>query len=641
MCGIVAIYSGSEPVDATRLREATKILYHRGPDGQRRWIAPHGRVGLGHARLSIIDLEGGDQPLANEDASLHLVANGEFYDFERIQRELTDRGHRLATRSDSEIALHLYEDYGADCLQQLRGEFAFVLWDEPNGTLMAARDRFGIKPLYYARVGDRLVFASEIKALFAAGVPARWDHESFFQHQYVYFDQDRTLFGGVYQVPPGCYLLASRGHVAIYRYWDINYPPAEEIREDNDHDQHVERFHDALDEAVRLRLRADVPVGCYLSGGIDSCALLGLAARHRSDPIECFTLCFDRAAYNEEEVAREMAERAGGNFHPLPITQTELADNFSDAVWHSETLTANPHGVAKYLLSRKVRDSGFKVVLTGEGSDEQLGGYAHFRRDVLLYNSEGQDPQTTQRLLDELVQANEVSRGSLLPTGQSDSMESVIHTLGFIPSWLETRSANSLRYRRLFAKSFSDAFSGRDAFRVFLNRFDVAGQLRGRDPVNQSMYLWTRSMLCNYLLNMLGDRMEMAHSIEGRVPFLDHRVAETLRDMPVTMKIRGLTEKYVLREATRDVLTEAVYKRQKHPFFAPPSGLELDGKLSEMMQDVLRGPVLKSLPFYDQAAVVGLLDRMPELDERKRSGVSYILTSVLSACILHDRYKLG
>jgi asparagine synthase (glutamine-hydrolysing) len=220
-------------------------------------------------------------------------------------------------------------------------------------------------------------------------------------------------------------------------------------------------------------------------------------------------------------------------------------------------------------------------------------------------------------------------------------MESVIHTLGFIPSWLETRSANSLRYRRLFAKSFSDAFSGRDAFRVFLNRFDVAGQLRGRDPVNQSMYLWTRSMLCNYLLNMLGDRMEMAHSIEGRVPFLDHRVAETLRDMPVTMKIRGLTEKYVLREATRDVLTEAVYKRQKHPFFAPPSGLELDGKLSEMMQDVLRGPVLKSLPFYDQAAVVGLLDRMPELDERKRSGVSYILTSVLSACILHDRYKLG
>lgn len=640
MCGIVAMLSRREPISGDALSRAVKTLTHRGPDGQRQWIAPHGRVGLGHARLSIIDLVTGDQPIANEDERLHIIANGEFYDYERVQQALKGRGHHLRTQSDSEIALHLYEELGTNCLSELRGEFAFVIWDEPNGLLFAARDRFGVKPLYYAQLGDTLYLASEAKALFAAGVQARWDHESFFQLAHVYFDQDRTLFEGIRQVPPGCFLLATGQHVQIVRYWDFDYPRTGEARPQFSDHEHIEQLRHTLEEAVRIRLRADVPVGCYLSGGLDSCALLGLASRHHPDPIEAFTLCFDTELYNEQPIAQEMAAHAGANFHPLPVTQTQLADNFADAIWHSETLTNNPHGVAKFMLSEMVRDKGFKVVLTGEGSDEILGGYAHFRRDMLLYNSADQDSAEIDRLLADLEDANEVSRGILLPTGTPLPMDNVRTMLGFVPSWMEVRSANSARYRKLFRPEFAHAFADRDAFRVFLNRFDIHGQVEGRDPVNQSLYLWTKSMLPNYLLNMLGDRMEMAHSIEGRVPFLDHKVVELVRDMPVSMKIRGMTEKYVLREAVRNVVTDTVYRRQKHPFLAPPSGLEQTGRLHQLMEDTLRGPTLKAQPFYDPKPVIELLDKMPQFDERKRTGASYILTHVFSACVLQERYGL-
>src|SRR2546425_4426471 len=224
MCGIVAMFSEHGSVTAESLQRATRSLHHRGPDGQRHWIAPHGRVGLGHARLSIIDLTTGDQPIANEDETLHVVVNGEFYDYQRYQRALTDRGHRLRTRSDSEILLHLYEEEGTHCLRHLRGEFAFVLWDERNGLLFAARDRFGIKPLYYGRFDDTLYVASEAKALFAAGVPARWDHESLFQDLHGILDGDRALFEGLYQGPPGHYPLASGNNVKLAPDWDLNFP---------------------------------------------------------------------------------------------------------------------------------------------------------------------------------------------------------------------------------------------------------------------------------------------------------------------------------------------------------------------------------------------------------------------------------
>ena len=586
MCGIAAFFSSGKRISAERLKRATNTLHHRGPDSQGAWLSPNQRVGLGHARLSIIDLTTGDQPIANEDERIHIVVNGEFYDFERQRHELERRGHLFRTRSDSEIALHLYEEFGAHCVQQLRGEFAFVLWDEANQTLFAARDRFGIKPLYYAVHDDTLYLASEIKALFAAGVPARWDHEYFYQHATGPAMSDRTLFDGVHQVPPGHYLTATTNGMRILRYWEFNYPPADELGADTrDESAFVEEFAAVFEEAVRLRMRADVPVGCYLSGGLDSCAVLGFAARLSSSPIQAFTLTFDQAAYDEGDIAREMAARAGANFHPIPIKQSDIADNFADAIWHSETLFSNGHGVSKYLLSRAVRDAGYKVVYTGEGSDEIFGGYVHFRTDMLQHNTQGQDAAEVQRLLQELETANSVSRGMLMPAGKTGSLESVERVLGFVPGCLKVFAAQGQQRQTLFDADFKARFAGRDSARLFLDSLDVPAVLRGRDPLNKSLFVWAKSFLPNYILNLLGDRMEMAHSVEGRVPFLDHHVVECVCRAPVSLKIRGVTEKYLLREAAKPLITETVYRRQKHPFLSPPVTTVPTERFHQMMQN--------------------------------------------------------
>ncbi|MSU48914.1 MAG: asparagine synthase (glutamine-hydrolyzing) [Opitutus sp.] len=641
MCGIVAFLSRHRPVDPEALQRATAMLHHRGPDNQRQWISSDGRVGLGHARLSIIDLTTGDQPLVSEDGKVHVVVNGEFYDFERIRGELEKRGHHFRTRSDSEIALHLYEDTGVHCLPQLRGEFAFALWDERNHTLFAARDRFGIKPLFYAVQEGNLFLASEVKALFAAGVPARWDHEYFYQVATGPTLPDRSLFAGVHQVPPGHYLLATPAGLRVLPYWDFDYPLAADLAVNRrDDGSYIEQFRAVLDEAVRLRMRADVPVGCYLSGGLDSCAVLGLAARHAPQPIHAFTLTFDQADYDESAIAREMAAHAGAHYYPIPIKQADIADHFADAIWQAETMFFNGHGVSKYLLSRAVRDAGYKVVFTGEGSDEILGGYAHFRRDMLLHNAEGQDPADVRRLLQELEDTNSVSRGLLLPSGECLPVDAIRRTLGFVPTWFEIFGAMAVKRLSVLAGDFKAHFADRDSASVFLNQFDVPGQLTGRDPLNQSLYLWAKASLPNYILVVLGDRMEMAHSIEGRVPFLDHHVVECLRQVPVALKIRGMTEKYILREATRHVITDTVYRRQKHPFLSPPVTTLPGERFHELLQDTLRGSSLAALPFYDQKKVVARLDRLPEMTEGDRVAWDPTLMSILSACVLRERFGL-
>jgi asparagine synthase (glutamine-hydrolysing) len=640
MCGIAAIFSRRAPVAPGTIERATRSLYHRGPDGQRHWISADGRVALGHARLSIIDLATGDQPIASEDERTRIIVNGEFYGFEPIQRELVQGGHRLRTRSDSEIALHLYEDVGLQSVHRLRGEFAMVLWDERNRTVVAVRDRFGIKPLFYAWHDGALYLASEVKALFAMGVPARWDAESM-SHAVEYGGhQARTLFHGVFQVPPGHYLIATDHHFQLNQYWDFNYPAAGDVRQ-VPAAEHAAAVREALDEAVRLRLRADVPVGCYLSGGLDSCAVIGLAARHHPDPIRAFTLTFDRPDYDEEREARETARRVGAEFHPIPIGQDDLADHLADAVHQAETFCVNAHSVAKYLLSRAVRDAGYKVVITGEGSDEILGGYAHFRRDMLMYNREGQDPGTLAAMLQQLEAANPVSRGLLLPHGASKPLDHVKRRLGFIPSWIETFSARAAKMDEVLAPGFLRHSEARESYGALLNELDVRGQLAGRDPVHQSLYLWSKTLLPSYILTNLGDRMEMAHSIEGRVPFLDHHVVEVIRSQPVSQKINGMTEKYVLREAVRDVITDTIYRRQKHPFLSPPATLNPEGKLNALVQDTLRGTTLASLPFFDQKKVVDLLDRIDTMDEGSRVANDQILMILVSACVLQDRFSLG
>jgi asparagine synthase (glutamine-hydrolysing) len=636
MCGIVASVSRRRGVDGEGLCRATKRLRHRGPDAQRVWVSPDNRAGLGHARLSIIDLETGDQPIANEDEQLRIVANGEFYDFERIRTELEEQGHAFRTRSDSEIALHLYEDRGTRSVHSLRGEFAFAIWDERDGQLFASRDRFGIKPLYYTVHDGNFYLASEVKALAELGVPLHWDRDTLYDVHFVSHPPDRTLFAGIYQLPPGNCLLTDGEHVRVIPYWDWDFPVAEATRSNRDPREWVERLEHAFEHAVRLRLRADVPVACYLSGGIDSCAVLGFASRLSPRPLRAYTLSFDHADYDEGAVAEEQARYSGAEFCRIDIRSADMANHFADAIYHAERPFANAHAIAKYLLSRAVRDSGIKVVMTGEGSDEIFAGYPHFRRDLVLYSGNGHDPETKKRLLAELEASNRVSAGMLMPQG-STPMDSVQRVLGFVPSNLEAWAQIGSGLLRVVDDDFLATFAGRDTYRVLLSCLDVERQLIGRDPVNQSLYVWGKTMLPNYVLSNLGDRMEMAHSVEGRLPFLDHYVVEEAARMPVSMKINGMTEKWVLREAARDVLTETVYKRQKHPFMSPPATIQQEGRLYTFLQDTLRSSALDRPGIYDRKKVTPLLDAIPSMDLAGRGRADALLMWMTSLCLLHEQ----
>lgn len=636
MCGIVASVSTRGAVSAEAIGAATRTLSHRGPDAQRAWVSPDGRVGLGHARLSIIDLTTGDQPIASEDEKLRIIANGELYDFERIRSELERDGHKFRTHSDTEIALHLFEDRGTRAVHALRGEFALAIWDGRDNQLFAARDRFGIKPLYYTIHDGTFHLASEVKALQALGVPLRWDRDSLYDIHFVAHPPDRTLFAGIYQLPPGCCLLTDGEHVRVIPYWDWDFPTADETTSNVDPREWIAQLEHEFSEAVRLRLRADVPVACYLSGGIDSCAVLGFASRISPRPLKAFTLSFDHADYDERAIAEEQAKLSGAEFCRIDIRSENLADHFSDAIYHAERPFANAHAVAKFLLSRAVRDAGIKVVLTGEGSDEIFAGYPHFRRDQILYGNNSYSEEEKQRLLAALDATNRVSAGTLLPTG-STKLESVQHMLGYMPSNLEGWAQIGQGLLRVTHADFVERFATRDTYRILLSCLDVERQLRGRDPVNQSLYVWGKTMLPNYVLSNLGDRMEMAHSVEGRLPFLDHHVVELAARMPVSMKICGMTEKYVLREAAKPVLTDTAYHRQKHPFMSPPATMQRNGGLYTFLQDTLRSDMLDGPGIYDRAKVLPLLDMIPMMDAAMLGRVDGLLMWMSSVCLLSQR----
>lgn len=641
MCGIVALFSADGQISESSVQQGINCLKHRGPDGHKVWLSPDRKVALGHTRLSIIDINHGEQPISNHDETLHIVVNGEFYDFERIQADLRRSGYKLKTQSDSEIALHLYNELGTQCLHHLRGEFSFVIWDDRNQLLFAARDRFGIKPLYYSYHQNTLYIASEVKVLLAAGVPARWDHRTFWEIMASVSPPDRTLFKNVYQVPPGHFLIASHSGIRLHSYWDFNYPQIDADPHQQPAD-YVEQLRYTLEEAVKLRLRADVPVGCYLSGGLDSSTVLGIAAQQSAQPVQAFTLAFDHEAYDEESLAHETVAHTGANLQIIPIRQTDLAEHFSDSIWYCEMLCINGNTTAKYLLSKATRNAGYKVVLTGEGSDEIFGGYAHFRQDMLLYHQPEQDEQEIAALLKELKLKNQVSQGLLLAEGHgSPALNSVQRLLGFVPSWMQALAEVHARSASLYSTEFLASVSHKDVYRIFLNQIDIQGKLANREPLHQSLYLWSKTVLPNYLLRMLGDGVEMANSIEGRLPFLDHKVVELVMNMPASLKIRGLREKYILREAARPFITETVYDRQKHPFQAPPSTFKPNEPLQELIQDTLRSSRMSDVPFYNRTAVIQLLDELPHMQAGQRGLVDIDLMKMLSAYFLQERFGLA
>ncbi len=641
MCGIAAILSRNGPVDAGAVRRATHALRHRGPDAERTWVSPSGRIGLGHRLLAINDPDG-HQPIASEDERLHIVVNGQFYDYKRIRAGLEAKGHRFRTRSDSEIVLHLFEDLGEGCLEHLRGQFAFVIWDEETGTLFAARDRFGLKPLFYAQHDGALYLASEAKALFAAGLPRAWDERGVYHWLIACPDERRSLFKGIRQVPPGHLLRAGNGAVRLQRYWDLppsprrgnrSRVPAASAR--SGFASAVHQARSLTEEAIRLRMVAGVPVGCLISGGLDSSSVLGVAATCTDGPVAAFTVGFERREFDESEGAREMAAAANADHTVVMLGDADLADHFADAVWHAETLQYNTHGAARYLLSRGVRDAGYRSVLAGEGADEVFFGYEFLRAAAGASRDRPEPWKVLLRFLSGLLRSPRRHHPTLAAI--SPWLARLALLLPAAPSLFTRLSGGLGLIQSVCSRDFLRGFDGYDPYRTYYRRCKEAAAISRREPARQLLYLWLHSIFANY--HMAADRLDMAHGVEVRLPFLDHHLFEHLNRLPLALLTDHPREKHLLREAMRPHIPDPVYDRVKRPFMAP-SAVGAAGPLHDFLQDTLRGEALKSVPFVDAAAVGEVLDGLPRLADRDRGSVDSLLLMLASVAVLQERWGL-
>ena len=577
MCGIAGfIYADkNKPVNPDTLVAMAAIQYHRGPDGYG-WQAMEG-VGFSHARLSIIDLheQRGRQPFISNDKRLMMTKNGELYDYQRIRTELAAQGAVFKTKSDSEIVMHLYPRLGMDkTLPHLRGEFAFALYDREDDTTYLVRDRFGIKPLYWTEIDGGLVFGSELKVIFAhPEVTREFDSAGLFHQLMQTIVPGSTAFKGIHQVKPGHVLKIQRrdGRLKIeeYCYWDMPFPEENARKELSNENIYIDEVREKLIEAVQLRLEADVPVGCYLSGGIDSCSIVGMAAASTQGSVKTFTIGFDSDDYDETPIAKEMADAAGAEQIILPLNADHLYDYFEETLWHTERTIYNTLGVAKLLMSRKVHEVGYKVVLTGEGSDELFGGYPAFRRDMFLHGLDHLSNEERAEWEALLTENNKLFKGAMLAEETIDD-PALTNKVGFTPSCLQPWLASGQRVPDLLHPEHRKALEGYSPGAAIADTLNKDA-LQNRHPLDRAQYVWIKTMLEGQILTWGGDRVDMANAMEARPPFLDHHLAEYAASLPPSMRIHGRTEKYVLREAMKGLLPETLYKREKFAFMAPPA----------------------------------------------------------------------
>ncbi|MFD5823960.1 asparagine synthase (glutamine-hydrolyzing) [Lentzea sp. NPDC060358] len=625
MCGIIGVF-GDGGLSSSDVTAAVEVLRPRGPDGTGVWASASGRAVLGHTRLAVVDPAGSAQPIRDESGEVTIVVNGEFYDHRRIRRDLARTGHACRTDGDSEIALRLYRRDGHRALSELRGEFAFALWDERRGELFAARDRFGVKPLFYAERDGRLYLSSEIKALLACGVPARWDLAAYAAHLQMALPPDRTLFAGVRQLPPGCYLVARKGDVTVHQYWDLNYPTEEELAgtEHRGADAlagHVAEVRLALDEAVRLRTIADVPVACHLSGGVDSSAMTALAARHV--PVSGFTVGFPDTALDESPVAARTAARLDLPLHRVGVEPADVAAHLVATLRAGEMVQENAHGVARFLHSAAIRAGGFKVALAGEGGDELFAGYPQSQRDLAL----SQDAAALHRA--------RAGYRKLSGFGAPRHLRSTLDRLGFLPSWLTQRYLTVVvPSRPLLRREFAGLLEETDSCAPLLDQ--ARSQLDGRPPLHQSSYLFAKGRLANYLL--AAERLDAAQAVEVRLPYLDHHLFATVRTAALSWYAPEGRSKHVLREAVRTELSDEVYTGGKRGFFAPPA--TVGSGLVELLRDLTGDSAMRDNPFYEPNAVRRLLDELADRPADRQADSDRLLHLVTGTALLTTEFGM-
>lgn len=648
MCGIAGfIYADrSRPVDPETLVAMAAIQHHRGPDGFG-WQARDG-VGFSHARLSIIDLnqERGRQPFVSDDGRLMLTQNGELYDYQRLRADLTARGDRFRSKSDSELILHLYPRLGLEAsLPHLRGEFAFALHDREQDVVHLVRDRFGIKPLYWTEIDGGLVFGSELKVLFAHPAVTRCFDSAGLYHQLMQtMVPGSTAFAGVHQVKPGHVVSIRRrdGRLQISDrcYWDMPFPQEHERGAPGDQTLYIDGVRERLIEAVQLRLEADVPVGCYLSGGIDSCSIIGLATASTQGAVKAFTIGFDNTDYDETPIATEMAQATGADQEILRLDATHLYDHFEETLWHTERTIYNTLGVAKLLMSRRVNEIGYKVVLTGEGSDELFGGYPAFRRDMFLHGLDHMPTAERSEWEALLAESNKLFTGAMLSEDTIDD-PALRAKVGFTPSCLQPWLASARRVPDLLHPDRRAELAHYSPGAAIAEALDQDA-LQGRHPLDKAQYVWIKTMLEGQILTWGGDRVDMANSMEARPPFLDHHLAEYAATLPPSMRIHGRTEKYVLREAMKGLLPETLYKREKFAFMAPPAHTDPSkwAAMRVLAERHLNSDAVAQAGLLDSQGVKALfaLHEAPDTSVATQTQLDAVINHLLGVQILHERF---
>jgi asparagine synthase (glutamine-hydrolysing) len=626
------------------------IQWHRGPDGFGYETINDRGVGFSHARLSIIDLDENRarQPFMSQDQQLLLAHNGEFYDYKRLRAQLTLSGARFKTKSDSELVLHMYPRYGLeDTLKHLRGEFAFALYDRQRDRLMLARDRFGVKPQYWAEVNGKIIFGSELKVLFAhPDMPRKFNTQGLYHQLMQTIVPGTTAFEGIHQVQPGHVVTIERHHgkftIRDDRYWDMDFPTLEEraAQDRDDEAYYIDGVRDKLLEAVQLRLEADVPVACYLSGGIDSCSTLGMAAASQQSPVKAFTIGFDDSDYDETPIATEMARSVGADQDVMRLQADHLYDNFVETLWHTERTIYNTLGVAKLLMSRHVNKAGYKVVVTGEGSDELFGGYPAFRRDMFLHGMDMLSPAERVEWEAMLSEGNKLFKGAMLAENavHDNALDALV---GFTPSCLQPWLAAATHSEALIHPDLRSTISGYEPGHAIAEQFDPA-MIEGRHPLDKAQYVWIKTMLEGQILTWGGDRVDMANSMEARPPFLDHHLAEFATRVPPNLRIKGRTEKYVLREAMKGVLPTVLYEREKFAFMAPPAHTDETKwqAMKALADQYLSNDAIEAAGLLDAQAVNALFTLHEASDTPVATQVQLdaVINHMLGVQILHQHF---
>lgn len=637
MCGLAGLVAETiGPAEQAVLERMVRAIRHRGPDHAGTFA--DASAALGHARLSIIDLSGGAQPMCNEDARLWIVFNGEIFNYLELRRELLSRGHRFGTRSDTEVILHLYEDLGERCVERLNGQWAFAIWDARERSLFVSRDRLGVRPLFYCfPAPGQLAFASEIKALFAhPGVPRALDPHAL-EEIFTFWHTlpPRTAFQGIFELPPGCSARFAAGRMTVKPYWDLRYRPPTGTATESDVERYAEELLALLEDAVRLRLRADVPVGAYLSGGLDSTLVAGLVERSGVARLRTFSVRFEDRDLDEGPFQAEAVRHLGTDHQQIPCTASQIGAVFPDVIWHVEKPILRTAPAPLYLLSRLVREHGYKVVLTGEGADEMLGGYDIFK-EVKIRSFWAARPDSAlrplllRRLYPYLPQLQAQSHAYLKAFFHIKPEDTQSLFFSHLPRWRLTSKLKGLLAPEL---------------RAALDSYDPVGALgtllpaeyREWDPFTRAQYLEARFLLPGYILSSQGDRVAMAHAVEGRFPFLDHRVVEFCAALPAGLKMKALQEKYLLKRSARGIVPPVILRRAKQPYRAPDARSFLCGEPQEYLEELLSPERVRQDGVFRPEAV-GQLLRKARSAEALGTADNMAVVALVSTQVLVDRF---